>query len=71
MRIADCPPAPRQPTSIGCCVHRLLNMENLASVDRIPAHAARFVEPQFKFRRVTGVPGRAMAVVAPGEETLA
>jgi kynurenine formamidase len=52
-----------QPAHIVCREREILNIENLANVDRIPAHAFWFIGLPLKFRNGTGSPFRGVALV--------
>jgi kynurenine formamidase len=52
-----------QPAHIVCREREILNIENLANVDRIPAHEFWYVGLPLKFRNGTGSPFRGVAIV--------
>jgi kynurenine formamidase len=56
-----------QPAHIVCRERKILNIENLANVDTIPAHAFWFVGLPLKFRGGTGSPFRSVALVEMDE----
>lgn len=51
-----------QPAHIVCREREILNMENLANVDKIPSHKFWFVGLPLKLRDATGSPIRAVAI---------
>ncbi|HEV8637320.1 MAG TPA: cyclase family protein [Chloroflexota bacterium] len=55
-----------QPAHMVCRERRILNLENLANVDRIPGHAFWFVGLPLKLGGATGSPIRAVALVDLG-----
>ncbi|MBI4278844.1 MAG: cyclase family protein [Armatimonadetes bacterium] len=52
-----------QPAHIVCREREILNIENLANVDRIPKHEFWFVGLPLRFRNGTGSPFRGVAIV--------
>jgi kynurenine formamidase len=55
-----------QPAHIVCREREILNMENLANVDRIPSHAFWFVGLPLKIKGGSGGPFRGLALVDQG-----
>lgn len=55
-----------QPAHIVCREREILNIENLANVDRIPAHAFWFVGLPLKIKGGSGSPFRGVAIVDQG-----
>jgi kynurenine formamidase len=53
-----------QPAHIVCREREILNIENLANVDKIPAHEFWYVGLPLKLRNATGSPFRGVAIVA-------
>lgn len=51
-----------QPAHIVCREREILNMENLANIDQIPAHEFWFIGLPLKFKNGTGSPIRAVAL---------
>jgi kynurenine formamidase len=52
-----------QPAHIVCREREILNIENLANVDQIPAHSFWFIGLPLRFRNGTGSPFRGVALV--------
>jgi kynurenine formamidase len=55
-----------QPAHIVCREREILNIENLANVDRIPSHSFWFVGLPLKIRAGSGSPFRGVAIVEEG-----
>ena len=55
-----------QPAHIVCRERRILNMENLANVDKIPAHSFWFIGLPLKIQGGSGSPFRGVALVDEG-----